>query len=85
MPTAAAVSTKASPELPRLLTAVEMFAELNAEDLLASRSVEEVRASLEHNNAGRQRSQSSPIWKKVKAGWHLPKLLRPKSWEKVGG
>jgi len=80
MPTAAA-STK---ELPGLLTATEMFAEL---DTLPSRptSVEEAGALVEHENAGRHRSQSSPIWKKVKAGWHLPKLLRPKSWEKVGG
>jgi len=84
---APAAPTKTLPEVPKLLTAAEMFAELVMEES-TSRSMEEPGASLEQNgfdNSGRQRSHSSPIWKKVKAGWHLPKLLRPRSWEKVGG
>jgi len=81
---AAAAPTKVRSEPPELLTAAEMF----AEEALVPKSVEETRVLLEQDRVdhmGRQRSYSSPIWKKVKAGWHLPKVLRLRSWEKLGG
>lgn len=43
----------------------------------------------EHQNgvgiatSSRRRSHSSPIWQRVKAGLHLPKRLRPKSWDRI--